>query len=172
MVKIQKFWHALKAHVAALVAGLPIAVMMTPAAIAGDAAIAPGDLYSLSFPAVESALEVHAPESAIGQTVRVAIYDSEKAFLDIVHSKAVAPINDDGLAVVDLEALPSGEYAFVAYLDENDDGMLNRGSFLGRPKEPVLFSNGIRPKFKRPSFSQTKVNIGPGSIVVLDFSEK
>ncbi|MEM9170459.1 MAG: DUF2141 domain-containing protein [Pseudomonadota bacterium] len=73
----------------------------------------------------------------------------------------------DGLAVMELGALPAGDYAFAVYFDKNGDGKLNRGKVLGLPKEPFAFSNDVRPKLRKPTFEETKVAVEPGSVVVI-----
>ena len=128
------------------------------------------NLHSLATDPATPVAAIRAPaRSVAGQAVHISIYNDEAEFLETVFEKVEAPIDENGFAFLDLDLVP-GEYAFVAYLDKNGDGMLNRGSFLGRPKEPIVFSNGIRPKLKRPSFSETKVDVHPGSVVVLDFN--
>lgn len=122
------------------------------------------------------------PESAIaavqttfdarpGIAVRLAVYDSEEAFLENARAKHEAPIDATGLAILPLKDLEPGTYAFAAYLDENGDGKLNRGKILGRPKEPVAFSNGIVPKLRKPRFDETKVDIAPGQVVVITLKD-
>ena len=106
-----------------------------------------------------------------GQAVRLSIYDSEEAFLEEARAKHQALINEEGVAVVSLDGLEPGEYAFAAYLDENGDGVLNRGKVLGFPKEPVAFSNGITPKLRKPRFDETKISVGPGSVVVITLED-
>jgi uncharacterized protein (DUF2141 family) len=73
--------------------------------------------------------------------------------------------------VLALGDLAPGEYAFAAYLDENGDGKLNRGKVLGRPKEPVAFSNGVKPKLRKPRYDETKVSVAPGSVVVITLED-
>lgn len=106
-----------------------------------------------------------------GKPVRLAVYDSEEAFLEQARSKHEAAVDEKGLAILPLGALEPGEYAFAAYLDLNGDGELNRGKVLGRPKEPVAFSNGVKPALRKPSFSETKVKIEPGSVVVITLED-
>ena len=106
-----------------------------------------------------------------GQAVRLTIYDSEEAFLETAREKREAHLDENGVAVLPLEGLAPGEYAFAAYLDENGDGVLNRGKILGRPKEPVAFSNGVTPKLRKPRYDETKVSIGPGSVVVITLED-
>lgn len=106
-----------------------------------------------------------------GQAVRLSIYDSEAGFLAEARAKYEALLGDDGVAVLSLDGLEPGEYAFAAYLDQNGDGKLNRGKVLGRPKEPVAFSNGVKPKLRKPNFDETKVVVGPGSVVVITLED-
>jgi len=105
-------------------------------------------------------------EAKAGQHVRLAVYANEDDFLEIAAVKHQGPLNEMGLAIVRFRGLEPGEYAFAAYLDENGDGRLNRGA-LGIPKEPIAFSNGIVPKWRRPNFDETKVDVAPGSVVVI-----
>lgn len=105
-----------------------------------------------------------------GGAVRLAVYGDEQAFLERAEAKHEARLDDNGLAIVPLGALSPGTYAFVAYFDENGDGKLNRGA-LGRPKEPIAFSNGVRPKLRKPRFDEAKVEVNRGSVVVLAFED-
>ena len=98
--------------------------------------------------------------------VRLTVYDSKENFLEKPFLKSTAPVNERGEAVLSLGPLPEGEYAFVAYYDKNGDRKLNR-SFIGRPKEPFAFSNGVRPKLRKPKFKRTKVNVVPGDVIVI-----
>lgn len=109
--------------------------------------------------------------AAPGQAVRLTIYNSEEAFLEQAWAKYEARIDEDGVAVLPLGDLEPGEYAFAAYLDENGDGVLNRGKILGRPKEPVAFSNGVKPKLRKPRFDETKVSVTHGSVVVITLDD-
>ncbi len=101
-----------------------------------------------------------------GQSVRLTVYDSEDNFLEMAAVKHHGVLDENGLALVRFLGLKPGDYAFAAYLDENGDGRLNRGA-LGIPKEPIAFSNGVVPKLRRPAFSETKVGVAPGSVVVI-----
>jgi uncharacterized protein (DUF2141 family) len=134
-----------------------------------DAAVAdsaPGhDAYS-SLSAVDAiVLAVHA-DAGKGREVRLTVYDNPETFLEMPASRHHAKVGDDGLAVMQVRGLKAGEYSFVAYLDENGDGKLNRNA-LGKPKEPFIFSNDVKPKLKKPSFDETKVSVAPGEVVVL-----
>ena len=109
-------------------------------------------------------------ETEAGQSVRLTVYDSEDNFLEMATMKHRGVLDENGLAVVRFLGLEPGDYAFAAYLDENGDGRLNRGA-LGIPKEPIAFSNGIIPKLRRPAFSETKVDVAAGSVVVITLED-
>lgn len=105
-----------------------------------------------------------------GGEVRLAVYDSEEAFLEYAAVKHHGPVDETGLAVVAFRGLEAGDYAFVAYLDEDGDGKLKRGA-LGQPKEPLAFSNGVVPKLRKPTFDETKVSVEPGAVVVITLED-
>lgn len=123
------------------------------------------DAYSRLSSSDAVVLAVHA-DAGKGSEVRLTVYDGPETFLAAPASRHHATVGDDGLAVVKVRGLKAGDYAFVAYLDENGDGKLNRNA-LGKPKEPFIFSNDVKPKLKKPSFDETKVSVGPGEVVVL-----
>ncbi|MGF1545333.1 MAG: DUF2141 domain-containing protein [Parvularculaceae bacterium] len=102
--------------------------------------------------------------------VRLSVYRDEETFLQNAAVKASAEIGPDGIAVLPLGALEDGAYAFVAYYDENRDGVLNR-NFIGKPKEPFGFSNGVRPKLKKPEFKDAKVPVAKGEVVVVTIED-
>lgn len=111
-------------------------------------------------------LAVEAPFAPAGGAVRVTVYDSAETFLVKPAAKLEGVVNEEGVAVVDLAALHAGVYAFAAYFDADGDGRLKRGR-LGRPKEPFVFSNNIRPRLSRPSFAETSVRAAPGDVIVM-----
>jgi uncharacterized protein (DUF2141 family) len=138
-------------------------------------ALASGGAVADSLPGHDPYSRLAAPDAVVlavnagahqGDAVRLAVYDSPATFLEQPASRHHATVGEDGLAVVEVRGLGAGEYAFVAYLDENGDGKLNRNA-LGKPKEPFVFSNDVTPKLKKPSFDETKVSVGPGEVVVL-----
>ena len=130
----------------------------------------PVNLYSLKADGPVAAVRTTF-EAKPGQAVRITIYDSEERFLEVPFAKRDGRIDESGLAIVKLDDIEPGEYSLAAYLDENGDGKLNRGKFLGFPKEPVAFSNGVKPKLAKPSFEETKVSVGADSIVVITLDD-
>ena len=57
-----------------------------------------------------------------------------------------------GTATQQVEGLPYGQLALVAYVDENSNGDLDRNG-VGVPQEPYIFSNNFKPSVKAPDFS-------------------
>jgi len=53
--------------------------------------------------------------------------------------------------------IPFGEYAFIAFLDGDNNEMLS-ANFIGIPKEPFGFSNNARGKFGPPKWEDALVN--------------
>ena len=82
-------------------------------------------------------------------TVRVAICDKATFLKDCPHS-ASAPAQE-GETVVTVNDVPPGSWAVLAFLDENDNGKLDR-NVLGIPKENYAFSRDARGRFGPPSF--------------------
>ncbi len=98
--------------------------------------------------------------------IRLTVYKDETSFLEQSAAKFDAPLDDTGLALFALEGLEAGDYAFITYLDENNDGKLNR-NILGKPKEPYIFSNNFKPKLRKPEFDDTKIFVSAGKVNVL-----
>ena len=115
-------------------------------------------------------LAVRSEFAPAGGHVRVTVYDGAASFLEAAAGKHEATVNDEGIALISLEDLKPGEYAFVAYYDENGDGKLNR-NVVGKPKEPYIFSNDVRPKLRKPTFDEAKVAVAPGEVVVLTLED-
>ncbi len=154
-----------------LLTGLLVA--FAGSALAGSERAAPSgpaNLYSLKTDGPVAAVQANFAATP-GQAVRVTIYNSAESFLEAPFAKRYALINDHGLAIVPLHGIAPGEYSLAAYLDENGDGKLNRGKILGIPKEPVAFSNGVKPKLSKPSFDETKVSVDVDSIVVITLDD-
>jgi uncharacterized protein (DUF2141 family) len=138
------------------------------AAAAADSAPMPRDFSRFALP--ESAvLAVQADFAPLGGAVRLSAFRKE-SYLERPALKGEGKIDQSGVAIVPLEGLQPGEYAFVAYFDRNGDGKLNRGA-IGKPKEPFVFSNNVRPKLRKPRFEETKVDVQPGEVIVLTLKD-
>lgn len=152
-----------------LVSGLAGALGLGLGAAFADSAPTP-DPFSKFSAADAVVLAVKSDFAPAGGHVRVTVYDDAASFLEAAAGKHDATVNDEGFALFAIENLEPGEYAFVAYYDENDDGKLNR-NVIGKPKEPYIFSNDVRPKLRKPTFDETKVAVAPGEVVVLTLEE-
>lgn len=145
-------------------AGLAASALALGAAFA-DSAPAPNPFSKFSS-ANAVVLAIKSEFAPAGGHVRVTVYDGAANFLETAAAKHDAVVNEEGLALLTIADLTPGDYAFVAYYDRNGDGKLNR-SVLGKPKEPYIFSNDVRPKLRKPTFDETKVAVAPGEVVVL-----
>lgn len=155
------------------VAALLIGASAISAAIADD--LAPLDPFAKFADPLQSVLAVQTTFEGRGDVVRVVVYDSADNFLEQPSARYDGRLDDTGLALIPISILSrsqqmSGDYALVIYLDENNDGRLNR-NFLGKPKEPFIFSNNIKPKLSKPSFDQTRVQLAPGKVVVVTLQD-
>lgn len=144
------------------------AIVLAAGGASADSAPAPVDLSRFADPAA-IVLAVRAEFAPAGGAVRLSAYE-EAAFLEAPAAKAAGTIDDEGIAVLSLPELAPGTYAFVAYYDKNGDGKLNRGA-LGKPKEPYVFSNDVKPKLRKPRFEETRVAVAPGEVVVLTLKD-
>lgn len=152
------------------------AAAFAAAAISGaalaDGRTAPEEVLAASY-ADPSAVVVAVKAAFLGagREVRAAVYSDAESFLEVAAMKQRGTVDGNGVAILPFRGLEPGDYAFVVYLDMNGDGKLNRGGVLGKPKEPVVFSNGVKPKLRRPRFDEVKVEVEPGAVVELTLEE-
>jgi uncharacterized protein (DUF2141 family) len=95
--------------------------------------------------------------------IYIALYDSESTFMkeDKAVSKKVVTI-EQGVAKVTFSALPSTEYAFVFFHDENGNGKLDT-NILGIPTEGYGFSNNAKGTFGPPSYNKSRISLKAGA---------
>lgn len=89
----------------------------------------------------------------------VAVYNSYEDFNapeKAVKSAVLHPKNDR--AVLELEGLPSGKYAIVAFQDLDNNQELTK-NFIGFPKEPIALSNNPTIRFRPPNFNDCAIQI-------------
>lgn len=86
------------------------------------------------------------------------VYDDPDAFGDFRN-----PVREERFSIrpggsYRLSDLPEGQIVVLAYVDENDNRVLDR-NFIGIPREPIGLSNNYQPKgppsFQRAAFSVT-----------------
>ena len=94
------------------------------------------------------------------------VYDSPNAFGDFRDpvKEISAPIQTD--AVYQIDDMPSGDVAVLVYVDENENGLIDK-NFIGIPKEPLGFSNNYRPKGP-PVFGRAKFSVGEAKSTTID----
>lgn len=99
-------------------------------------------------------------------TIRVALYNNEKDFLEIFLQGKIVKVTGNEARVV-FENLKPGDYAVSVFQDENENEKLDSG-FMGIPNEPYGFSNDAMGTFGPPSFEKAKVNLTSDKISVIN----
>jgi uncharacterized protein (DUF2141 family) len=99
-------------------------------------------------------------------TVAIALFDQATRFDARSGAIRKAYLTIDGAeARWRVEGLPPGEYALLAYHDDNGNGELDFGPF-GIPKEPVAVSNGATRLFGPPRFESAKFALPAAGLAV------
>jgi uncharacterized protein (DUF2141 family) len=101
--------------------------------------------------------------------VYIGWYNNEKTYMDAnyaVFKKIVAVKDKDEVSVIFPNVDP-GVYAIVVFLDENENGELDK-NFLGIPKEDYGFSNNIIPATRSATFKEASFTLNgkPGTIFI------
>lgn len=129
--------------------------------IAGGIAL----LFSATVMAADLSVEVGNIEHDKGQ-IRVVLYDNPDSFLNEKKSLAVreSPATV-GTLTVNFNPLQPGDYALVAYHDEDGDGKLDR--FLGMiPSEGYGLSRN--PKvFGKPDFDDARISLSDDDSITI-----
>jgi uncharacterized protein (DUF2141 family) len=114
--------------------------------------------YSLSLlsPPTSFSLNVNNIESTQGQLL-VAVYDRSDGYMDIAKArfKKSYSISSTGSIRLSLPEIPAGTYAITCVHDLNGNGTIDK-NWAGVPTEPYGFSNGVRPKFRAPTWEESK----------------
>ena len=91
--------------------------------------------------------------------VRCALWDDPKGFPEDVLADTVtrvaAPKVEKHAATCVFEDVAAGTYAIAVLHDLNESNSLDKNR-LGIPKEPLGFSNGVRIRFRAPTFDEAK----------------
>jgi len=94
--------------------------------------------------------------------IRVALFDSEKAFLHSPVKAGIVPI-EQSRGHWQVKGLLPGTYALAVYHDRNSNGNLD-SNMLGIPLEPYGFSNNARGVLGPPSFGEACFQVaGPNT---------
>lgn len=106
-------------------------------------------------------IAVTLPEDVTGKLYLV-VYDNKTDFLGekgelTIYETAELRKNP----TIKLNQIKKGTYAFVAFIDENNNGVMDKNR-LGIPKEPIGFSVSKMGLFGPPSFKKASYQI-PGT---------
>ena len=113
----------------------------------------------------ELRVEIIGLKSTEGQ-IRVALFDSEKAFLHNPVKAGIVPI-EQSRGYWQVKRLPPGAYALAVYHDRNSNGKLD-SNMLGIPLEPYGFSNNARGVLGPPSFGDARFQVaGPSTRIAV-----
>jgi uncharacterized protein (DUF2141 family) len=103
---------------------------------------------------------------SMGGNCIVTLFDDSKPFN--VQNKGISQvkqaISSDSTCTVIFKHLPRGNYAIIAFHDENNDGVLNT-NLLGLPKEGVGNSNNHKG---RPAFNKSKFLLQKNELVKIE----
>jgi uncharacterized protein (DUF2141 family) len=66
---------------------------------------------------------------------------------------------------VSFDNIPQGNYAIAVYLDENDNGVLDK-NFIGIPKEKYGFSNNVAPAMRAAKFEEAVLKVEQGKDII------
>lgn len=92
--------------------------------------------------------------------VAFALFDSEQSYTERSQPlrRAFVPVRDGNCEWV-VEGLPPGDYAAMAYHDQNGNGQLDKRKAFGIPKEPYGFSNNVDAMFGPPTYDKARFSV-------------
>ncbi|GAB4395639.1 MAG: DUF2141 domain-containing protein [Microscillaceae bacterium] len=108
-------------------------------------------------------LRIKACQSDQGK-VMLALYNSAASYMKIEKAfrKEMLTIKN-GVARLNIQDLPYGEYAAVCFHDENENQKLDK-NMMGIPKEGYGFSNNAKGSFGPPSFEKARFSHQSGQV--------
>lgn len=102
-------------------------------------------LIAAAAPAIAVDATVRVAGAPAGGTLVIQVYDSPNAFGDFRNPVAQSTFDLADGPEFSLAGLPAGMVAVLAFVDENDNGILDK-NFIGIPREMLAISNDYRPK--------------------------
>lgn len=113
-------------------------------------------LFSASSHAADLQIDITDVKSNTG-SLMIAVYDSAETFLKkpVKGIKVAAQSTQTSVQVNDL---PAGDYAIVAFHDANENGKLDRNP-MGIPTEDYAFGNNAMGTMGPPSFLDSKISL-------------
>jgi len=131
--------------------------------------------FSLFFILVSGAEDGHRLEVKFSDlrtstgSVNVCLMNDEGQFLRNCYIGRSYHFNqDEGLRLI-FDDLPAGDYAVMAYHDEDGDGNMNRGGLFGLPSEPYAFSNNPSTFFGPPAWRKCLFSVRKDQTISLKF---
>ena len=117
---------------------------------------------SQKYPSPELLEETSETKNKPGR-ILIAVFNDPKEFPDkkAFLNKIIPVTNESSEQVVKIE-LPLGNYAISAFLDENNNDVLDK-NFLGIPKERFGFSNNPSIGTGAPGFHECEVEVHEGN---------
>lgn len=106
-------------------------------------------------PAATVEVRLSGVESGKGQ-VRVAVCDRQRFLKQCAYSGSAPATGSE--TVVRVEGIPEGNWAVLAYQDENENSELDR-NLIGIPRENYGFSGDARGKFGPPGFDAAAIPV-------------
>jgi len=98
-------------------------------------------------------------------TLVIQFYDSPNAFGDFRNPLRQFVVDLGDGSEFPVTGLPAGPVAVLAFVDENENGILDK-NFIGIPREMLAISNNYRPKGP-PVFQRASIDLsGPGADVI------
>ncbi len=118
------------------------------------------DIMSNNASGLQLKVRVRGFKHARGHAIARLYQEGENVLAKTSFRRAQASIHD-GQAVCEFSELPAGAYALVVFHDENDNGQVDHK--LGRPVEPLGFSNGFTLSLLSglPTFEKLRFELGP-----------
>lgn len=146
---------------------LALAVLALPASRADDMADSSAAAAGASAGAARDTagllVSIEGFKSDRGE-LAIALFDNAADFENHTNAMRKAYLSVEDLAAQwTVDALPPGEYAVIAYHDENGNRAIDFRA-LGMPKEPVAVSNGARRLLGPPRFEEAKFELAPGTV--------
>lgn len=123
-------------------------------------------LALLATMAQSANLSVRVQDAPADGMLVIQVYDSPNAFGDFRDPAREIRTPTRADAVYRIDDVPSGEIAVLVYVDENENGLIDK-NFIGIPKEPLGLSNRYRPKGP-PSFERASFRIPEDGTTVVD----
>ena len=96
------------------------------------------------------------------------VYDSANTFGDFRDPlrELRSDVRTDNVYL--LEDVPAGDLAVLVYVDENQNGLIDK-NFIGIPKEALGISNNYRPKGP-PAFSRAQFSVAENEVTSIDIT--